>query len=54
MNPLCTKNLKTNYNVTPYGDHVTERVKVMFISFLQALQNEWKSRCVGVLGECGG
>jgi hypothetical protein len=27
MNPFCAKNLKTNYNVTPYGDHGTERVK---------------------------
>jgi hypothetical protein len=26
MNPVCAKNLKTNYNVTPYGDHGTERV----------------------------
>jgi hypothetical protein len=24
MNPFCAKNLKTNYNVMPYG---TERVK---------------------------
>jgi hypothetical protein len=27
MNPFHAKNLKTNYNVTPYGDHGTERVK---------------------------
>jgi hypothetical protein len=27
MNPFCAKNLKTNYNVMPYGDHGTERVK---------------------------
>ena len=26
MNPFCAKNLKTAYNVTPYGDHGTERV----------------------------
>jgi hypothetical protein len=28
MNPLCAKNLKTNYNVMPYGNHCTERVNV--------------------------
>jgi hypothetical protein len=28
MNPFCAKHLKTNYNVTPYGDHGTERVKL--------------------------
>ena len=27
MNPFCATNLKTNYNMTPYGDHGTERVK---------------------------
>jgi hypothetical protein len=26
MNPFCAKILKTNYNVTPFGDHGTERV----------------------------
>ena len=26
MNPFCAKNIKTNYNVMPYGDHGTERV----------------------------
>jgi hypothetical protein len=26
MNPLCAKNFKTNYSVTPYGEHGTERV----------------------------
>jgi hypothetical protein len=28
MNPFCAKNLKTNCNVTPYGEHDTERVNV--------------------------
>jgi hypothetical protein len=27
-NPFCAKNLKTNYNVTPYGGHGTERVNL--------------------------
>jgi hypothetical protein len=27
INPFCAKILKTNYNVVPYGDHGTERVK---------------------------
>jgi hypothetical protein len=30
MNPFCAKNLKTNYNVTPYGNYGTERVKLIF------------------------
>jgi hypothetical protein len=28
MNPFCAKNLKTNYNVTPYGDHGIQRVNL--------------------------
>jgi hypothetical protein len=37
MNPLCAKNLKTNYNVSPYGDHGTERVKQHAITHVQVL-----------------
>jgi hypothetical protein len=31
MNPFCAKNLKINYNVTPYGDHGAERVNNIII-----------------------
>jgi hypothetical protein len=34
MNPFCAKNFKTNYNVTPYGDHGTERVKLIALLVL--------------------
>jgi hypothetical protein len=36
MNPFCAKNLKTNYNVVPYGDHGTERARARRIA--QCLQ----------------
>jgi hypothetical protein len=31
MNPFCAQNLKTNYNVMPYGDYGTERVKIVIL-----------------------
>jgi hypothetical protein len=31
MNPFGAKIGKTNYNVVPYGDHGTERVKLGYI-----------------------
>jgi hypothetical protein len=35
LNPFCAKNFQTSYNVVPYGDHGTERVKYQTISILQ-------------------
>jgi hypothetical protein len=32
-NPFCAKNFKSNYNVAPYGDHGTERVKVKYLRY---------------------
>jgi hypothetical protein len=37
MNPLCAKKLKTNYNVTPYGNRGTERVNLLDSLYLQCV-----------------
>ena len=35
MNPFRVKNFQTNYNVVPYGDHGTERVKDNSLSMME-------------------
>ena len=40
MNPFCAKNWKTNYNVMPYGDPGTERVKGLLLCLTVQNQHE--------------
>ena len=37
MSPFCAQNLKTNYNVVPFGNHGTERLTL--VSFIDETDN---------------